>query len=274
MTTRLSPLPGLLAVAATVTPILIGFGFPFIYLIRAAFTRIEVHGVDASMIAAFKTTVLFSAAATLVAVAAGVTVAYAIRRMRAQLGRIVLAAGSIGYATPGTVVGIAILPVITGADRLIDRAAGMVYGGSTGLLLLGSGAAVIYAYVVRFLAVPLGGAESAFAKVPPSLDDAAAMLGASPRERLMDVHMPLIRRAVIASGVLMFVDCVKELPATLLLRPLGVETLATVLYGEAARGTYESGAVAALLIVSISVLPVWLLSSLVRDERTGPSVLS
>ena len=173
---------------------------------------------------------------------------------------------SIGYATPGTVVAIALLPTITGLDRLIDGAGQALAGRGTGLLLLSSGIGVLYAYVVRFLAIAVGGTESALAKLPRTLDDAAATLGAPPRERLWYIHLPLIHRAIAASAVLIFVDCMKELPATLLLRPLGVETLATLLYGEAARGTYENGAIAALLIVSVGLLPVLLLSRL-ADHR-------
>ncbi len=127
---------------------------------------------------------------------------------------------------------------------------------------MSTGVAVVYAYGVRFLAVAAGGTDAALAKVPRSLDDAAATLGASPARRLWRIQLPLMRRALLASAILVFVDCMKELPATLLLRPLGVETLATLLYGEAARGTYENGAIAALLIVGAGIGPVLLLSSL------------
>ena len=96
----------------------------------------------------------------------------------------VLTLTSIGYATPGTVVAIAILPIVIGVDRLLDMTVTLLFGGATGLLLLGSGMGVLYAYFVRFLAVTVGGTESALAKLSRSLDDAAATLGAPPRERL------------------------------------------------------------------------------------------
>jgi iron(III) transport system permease protein len=197
---------------------------------------------------------------------AGLAVGYAVRRFRQGSGTAIVTLASIGYATPGTVVAIGLLPTITGLDRLIDGASQMVVGVGTGLVLLGSGLGVLYAYLVRFLAIAAGGTESALAKLPRSLDDAAATLGAAAGERLWHVHLPLIRRALAASAVLIFVDCMKELPATLLLRPIGVETLATLLYGEAARGTYENGAMAGLLIVAVGLVPVWVLSRLTESR--------
>ncbi len=124
---------------------------------------------------------------------------------------------------------------------------------------LGTGAALIYAYAVRFLAVTAGSSEAGLARVPRSLGDAARILGRGPAGALARVHLPLTWPALLGGALLVFVDCVKELPATLILRPLNVETLATHLYGEAARGTYEDGAVAALLIVAVGLLPVALL---------------
>jgi iron(III) transport system permease protein len=260
--TRLSAPAGAAALLAALMPIAMGFGLPFAYLAHAALTRVETTGIPPAMFAALQATVLFATAATLVAVIAGLAIAYSVRRVSGRTAAGVLTLTTIGYATPGTVVAIAVLPIITGLDGVLDSSVNVLFGGATGLLLLGSGVGVLYAYFVRFLAVTVGGTESALAKLPGSLDNAAATLGAPPRERLWYVHLPLIRRAMAASAVLMFVDCMKELPATLLLRPIGVETLATLLYGEAARGTYENGAIAALLIVLVGLAPVWILSRL------------
>jgi iron(III) transport system permease protein len=264
---RLPAAAGAAALIATVTPIAIGFGVPFAYLVYAAAVRIGANGVPRSMFAALQTTVLLATAATFVGVVAGLAIAYSVRRSPGRTAGAVLTLSSIGYATPGTVVAIGVLPLVTGFDRVIDNAVNALTGGSTGLLLLGSGMAVLYAYIVRFLAITVGGAESALAKLSRSLDDAAATLGAAPRQRLWHVHLPLIRPALLASALLMFVDCMKELPATLLLRPIGVETLSTLLYGEAARGTYENGAIAALLIVGVGLGPVWILSRFAGYRR-------
>jgi iron(III) transport system permease protein len=264
---RLSPPAAAAAILVTSVPVVIGFVIPFAHLAGAALERVQLGGLPPSIFTALRSTVIFAAGATLVASLTGLALAYTARRFSQRNATGVVTLASIGYATPGTVVAIALLPIITGLDRVIDSAAQTVAGLGTGLLLLSSGAGVLYAYVVRFLAIAVGGTESALAKLPRTLDDAAATLGAPARERLWHIHLPLIHRAIAASAVLIFVDCMKELPATLLLRPLGVETLATLLYGEAARGTYENGAIAALLIVSVGLLPVWLLSRLADTRR-------
>ena len=131
------------------------------------------------------------------------------------------------------------------------------------MLLMGSVSALVLAYVLRFLIISAGGIEAGLSRVPASLDQAARGLGASPGAMLRRVHLPLLRPALAAAALLVFVDTMKELPATLLLRPLNFETLATWLYADAARGAYEDGAIAALLIVLAGLLPVILLA------RTG-----
>lgn len=257
---RLTGAKGGLALLVTLVPLIAGFGAPFAHLVYAAAQRVGAVGVPRAMLEALFSTLTFAAAATLVGLVAGIALAVSVRRRPPRTAAAVLTVASIGYGTPGTVVAIAVLPLVAGLDRAIDGMARALAGADVGLLLLGSGVAVVYAYLVRFMAITVGGAEAALTKLSRSLDEAAATLGAAPRERLWRVHLPLIRPAAAAAGLLMFVDCMKELPATLLLRPLGVETLATLLYGEAARGTYENGAIAALLIVSIGLPPVWMLS--------------
>jgi iron(III) transport system permease protein len=173
---------------------------------------------------------------------------------------------SLGYAVPGTVLAIGVLPVVTNTDRLVDAISPAFIGPTAGLLLLSSGAALVYAYLARFLAVAAGGVEAGFSRVSLSLDDAARTLGETAGRRLRRIHLPMTRPALATAALLVFVDCMKELPATLLLCPLGFETLSTHLYGEAARGTYEEGAIAALLIVVAGLVPVLILA---RIGRTG-----
>jgi iron(III) transport system permease protein len=140
-------------------------------------------------------------------------------------------------------------------------------------LILGSGTAVVYAYVVRFLALGSGSLDAGFSRIPVSLDEVARTLGEGSVGRLRRVHLPLLRPALATAALLVFVDAMKELPATLLLRPLGVETLATHLYGEAIRGTYEDAAIAALLIVAAGLVPVVVLARVgdarAFERRTG-----
>ena len=246
------------------TPVAIGFLIPASYLVHAVVVRVRAAGVGRAILDETLNTLALSAVATVLTVACGIVVAYATRVHPGRASGLFSRTASIGYALPGTVLAIGILPVITSLDALIDGASLFVRGTGTGLLLLGAGVAVVYAYMVRFLTLAVGGVEAGLTRISPSLDDAARTLGRSVGHRLWHIHLPLLRPAVAAAALLVFVDCMKELPATLLLRPLGVETLATHLYGEAARGTYEDGAVAALLIVLTGLLPVAMLARIGR----------
>jgi iron(III) transport system permease protein len=266
---RLSGWRGVAALAATVAPVLVGFLIPAAYLVDETLARVAVAGVPDTLGPQAMSTLIFSLVATVLALGAGVVVMYAARVWRGAAGALVARIASVGYAVPGTVLAIGLLPVVTGIEAIVDGAARSVLGISTGLLLLGTGAAVVYAYVVRFLALAAGAVETGLSRISPSLDDAGRSLGAGAARRLIRIHLPLLRPALATAALLVFVDCMKELPATLLLRPLGVETLATHLYGEAVRGTYEDAAIAALLIVGAGLVPVMILARVSRRGAVG-----
>lgn len=262
------PLAGLSAAAALVVcliPIAIGFLVPATYLVGAAVERARFAGVSARLVSAAVSTVTVSLIATVLVLVVAVCAVYAVRLGRGPLAALLVRTASLGYAVPGTVLAIGLLPVVTGVDAILDVIARGVWGGSSGLLVLGSGAALVYAYVARFLAIGTGNVEAGFSRVPASIDGAARTLGQGAAARLWRIHLPLTRPAVATAALLVFVDCMKELPATLLLRPLGFETLATHLYGEAARGTYEDAAIAALLIVVAGLIPVIVLARVGYD---------
>lgn len=261
---RLSGWRGAAALAACGLPIAVGFLIPAAYLVDETIVRLRFAGLSPAILSETAATITLSLVATALTVAAGLAVAYAPRATGRPLAGALARIASLGYAVPGTVLAIGLLPVITGVEALIDSGARAILGVSTGLLLLGSGAAVIYAYLVRFLALAAGGVEAGLSRIPPSIDEAARTLGESSGGRLRRIHLPLVRPALATAGLLVFVDCMKELPATLLLRPLGLETLATHLYGEAVRGTYEEAAVAALLIVAAGLVPVIVLARVSR----------
>ena len=258
---------GLLALAATAGPVLIGFVFPATYLADATLERLRFAGLSPAIVTETINTVVVSAIATAITLGTGVIVAYAVRASRGQAAPVFARTVSLGYAVPGTVLAIGLLPIVTGIEAGVDATTRRVFGFSSGLLLLGTGIAVVYAYVARFLAVATGSIEAGFSRISPSLDDAARTLGLSSRGRLWRIHLPLARPALATAAILVFVDCMKELPATLLLRPLGFETLATHLYGEAARGTYEDAAIAALLIVLVGIVPVIVLARLGHEGQ-------
>jgi iron(III) transport system permease protein len=240
-----------LALAAGVLPVLLGFAAPVAYLAVEAGKRIAFAGVPIRIVQETVTTLALAGAATALAVAIGLVVAFA-GRLAGGRGHTVSRIASLGYAVPGAVLALGLLPMQGWlATRLGGTAAGGIALASAGL---------VYAYGVRFLAIPIGGIEAGFGRLPLSLDYAAATLGRRPLAMLAHVHLPLSLPAIAAAAILVFVDCMKELPITLMLRPLNVETLATHLYGEAIRGTYEDGALAALLIVLVGLAPVVLLS--------------
>ena len=259
---RLRGMRALLASGVAAVPIAVGFAVPALYLVTAAIERIRFAGISSAILTEVLNTIGISLVATVLTVALGLTVVYAVRVSRGPLTAAFARAASVGYALPGTVLAIGILPVAAGADRLLDAGITPLTGLTVGLFALGSGAALVYAYIVRFLGVAVGGIEAGFSRVSPSLDDAARTLGETAGRRLRRIHVPLTRPAIVSAALLVFVDCMKELPATLLLRPLGFETLATHLYGEAARGTYEDAAIAALLIVLVGLVPVIVLARL------------
>jgi iron(III) transport system permease protein len=272
---RLSGLGGWAALALGTLPILFGFLVPASYLVSEAIKRIQFHGIAPAIFVETGNTVLISAIATLVTLALGLSVAYAARLHRGAVGTVLVRTASLGYALPGTVLAIGLLSPLAGLDNLIDGFARQWLGISTGLLLTGSGVALVYAYTTRFLAISVGGIEAGFEKVPLSLDHSARTLGHAAGATLARIHLPLLRPALGAAALLVFVDCMKELPATLLLRPLNFETLSTHLYAEASRGTYEDGAVAALAIVLFGLLPVILLARLGRPSaRMGGRALT
>ena len=263
---RLSRAAGLLALLATLVPVCFGFLFPASYLADAAGKRIAFSGVSPAILNEVVNTVSIATAGTLAALAFGLVIAFAARLAPGGVSRLFTRAALVGYAIPGTVLAIGVLYPVTLADRWMDGLWRSYFGTGLGLLLLGSGSALVLAYTLRFLAISTGGIEAGLSRIPPSLDGAARTLGATPLRLLATIHIPLSRAAIAAAAILIFVDCMKELPATLLLRPLNFETLATHLYGEAARGTYEDASVAALLIVLVGMVPVAILSRIGRER--------
>jgi iron(III) transport system permease protein len=264
---KVPPLKGMLFLAAGLLPVLLGFCAPAFYLAVEAWKRYQFAGLSSRIVDEAVTTLGIATIATVVTIAFGLVVAYATRVRPGKRSFALLRLSTLGYAAPGTVVAIGVLVALAGLDRFIDRNAISWFGVSTGLLFLGSGAAVVYALTVRFLAISAGGIEAGLSRIPISLDHASRTLGQSTLGSFRHVHLPLSKTAIAAAALLVFVDCVKELPATLLLRPLNVETFATHLYGEAARGTYEEASIAALAIVAISILPVILLSRIGTARR-------
>jgi len=254
----------------TALPVLIGFVAPALYLAWESFKRMRYgDGVSAGLISSLGNTLMLAFGVTVLTVAAGLVVAWAARPMGSLRNRAAWQSGiaTLGYAVPGTVLAIGLLtPALA-----IDAALASLFQ-QPGLPLMGLGVVLVVACTIRFLAMPVGGIEAGLARLPLALEQASRLLGETATGTLRRVHLPLLRPAIIASALLVFVDAMKELPATLLLRPANFDTLATWLYAEAARGTYEEGAIAALAIVLAGLLPVVLLARKVmqfENKETG-----
>jgi iron(III) transport system permease protein len=249
-----------IAATACFVPVALGFLLPAGYLLREVVARGLLAGFDFGLVRHALTTVALAATATAITLVLGFLAVAAQRHVKHPIVAASVNVAGVGYAVPGTVLALGLLSPLVLIDEGINALARVVGQGSVGLLLAGSAAAVIIAYVIRFLAIAIGLAQAGFGRISSELDDVARLLGAGPGELARTIHLPLIRPAISGAALLIFVDCLKELPATLLLRPLNLETLATYIYQFATRGSFEQGSLAALIIVAVGVPPVILIT--------------
>jgi len=175
---------------------------------------------------------------------------------------------AIGYAVPGSVIAVGVLLPLGWLDNQIDTWSRAVLGLSTGLLLSGTITALVFAYLVRFLAVSFGSVEASLTKIKLSLDDTARSLGCGPTKMLVRVHIPLLWGGLLTAAMLVFVDVIKELPATILIRPFNFDTLAVRAYQLAADERLAEAAAPALAIVVVGMIPVIFLSLRIAQYRT------
>ena len=264
--TRLRGLAAVAAWFACFLPVFLGFIVPGLILLDFALTRWD-SGITAGYFRAAGHSLLLSALAAVAALILGLSLAYANRLTRSPLARQAIRLSSVGYAIPGTVLGMGVLIPFAGFDNAADAVMRAQFGISTGLLLSGTIFAVVFAYLVRFLAISFGTLESGLQKVTPNVASAARTLGRGPVRALIEVHLPLLRPSLVTAGLLVFVDCMKELPATLILRPLDFDTLATTVFTLASLDQLEESALPALTIVAAGLIPVILLSRTLRDPK-------
>jgi iron(III) transport system permease protein len=258
---------GLVAFVATVMPVLLGFALPVAVLVRGGWREFMVDGIQPEMLRALWNTILVASLATIVILGLAMLLAFARRFSRHARTVIAVRISGIGYAVPGTVLVIGLLPALGLVDRLINDVILAAGGSRIGLVLSGSIIAIVLAYTIRFLAIGIEQAETGLASLSRNTDYAAHTLGCPERRLAWRILAPALRPVLAGAAVLIFVDCLKELPATLLLRPLNFETLATHLYGHATRGSFEDGAIAALLIVAAGLVPLILMNRMM--ERHG-----
>jgi iron(III) transport system permease protein len=265
------PLHGVRAAAAVVacaTPIALGFLLPGAVLLGWA-----VETADRTIDARFLRYALNSFA--LAAVTAGIAVGVGLflsSTLRLRPSPVLLSAvriAGLGYAIPGSVIAVGALFVSSWVDGAVDGWAREHLGRSTGLIFTGTVAGVVGAYLVRFLAISYNTLEASLAKVTPSLDSAARTLGSRPGAMLWRIHLPLMRGSMMTAGVLVFVDVMKELPATIMMRPFDFDTLAIRAYQLASDEQLREASAAALGIVLVGIVPVILLSIAIARTRPG-----
>jgi len=255
--------------AALILPLLLGFGVPLYVFGRYAWRRID-YLANAELASALANSVITAGATAILTVALALLLTYAARLSRSSLVAALVRLGTLGYALPGTIIGLGLLFALARFDNIVDAFARANLGFSTGLLITGSAAAVVTACTIRFLALAEGGIKSGLEKLPPHLDEAARSLGRSPTASATSILLPLLKPAIWTAAVLVFVDTTKELSATILLRPFGFNTLATLVYEHASRAVVADGALAALLIILTATVPVILLSNaLARDQEAS-----
>ena len=245
-----------LALTICAIPVALGFIVPLVHLTYEVVARGLLVGFDTALVRHTFNTVWIAGVATALTLALGFGIVFALRVIRRPWAATGVFVASLGYAVPGTVLALGLLSPLVAVDEAINAVTRTVANINVGLVLAGSSAAVIIAYTVRFLAIATGMAQAGLARISTELDDAARSGGARPHHVLTTIHLPLLRPALWGAALLVFVDCLKELPATLLLRPLNVETLSTYIYQFATRGNFEEGALAALLIVLVGIFPV------------------
>lgn len=251
---RLHGAAGLAALLACAAPVVFGFALPAFLLGRLAW---QEQAVLANRFASLMANSFTIAAATaLIAIAAALLMAYAARLTRSPLVAAVNRVAGLGYAVPGAVIAVGVLVPLGRLDNALAGWLEASFDIKPGLLLTGTIAALVYAYLVRLLAVSLQTTNAGLAKITPSMEDAARSLGATPAAALARVHVPLLAPSLATAALLVFVDVLKELPATLALRPFNFDTLAVEAYNLAKDERLAEAAAPSLAIVAAGLLPV------------------
>ena len=255
---RLTGMANIMATGFCACVVFLGFILPFGIIANYALQRGD-WGSARLWIAAF-TSIWTAVVAVIAIVCLALILIFALRLSRSVLPRLLAPISTIGYAAPGAILGLGILIAFAWFDHIVADVVFWLFGLDIGLLLTGSAAGVICAYVIRFFALASGGLDAGFGRIAPSLGLVARSLGATPGRVLRRVHMPMMRTTILSISALIFVDCIKELPATLLLRPFGYHNLATHVYDFASLEDIRGASVGAVLIILTSIGAVALLA--------------
>ncbi|MEH3110659.1 MAG: iron ABC transporter permease [Agrobacterium cavarae] len=255
----LSPARGWLATLVCALPFLSGFAIPVLVLGSYALKRLNGLA-DPKLLKALLHSLEVSLPVAVITLLGGFLLAYAQRERPSWPTRFAVRVGSLGYGIPGTVLAIGVLLPLAGLDNAVDGMMRSHLGISTGLLLSGTAFAIIYAHSVRFMTLAEGTVDAGFQKLSPHLDMASRTLGRTRLQTLVGVLLPNIRPAAITASLLVFIESLKELPATIMLRPFNFNTLSTMVYESASRSRVQDAALPALVIIAAGLVPVILVS--------------
>jgi iron(III) transport system permease protein len=257
-----------LAFLACFIPLFLGFILPAGQLL---IWGLETYGamVDASFVRLTLNSILLSASAAVLAVLLALFLGYGKRLFAGKAVSASIRVVASGYAIPGTVVAVGIIIPLAWFDNQVDALMRAQFDVASGLLLSGSLFALMFAYLVRFLAVSVQSVESGLGKIRKSMDEAARSLSYTPAQILLRVHLPLMKATVLTAFLIVFVDVMKELPATLILRPFNFNTLAVRTFELAGDERLADSSTAALMIVAVGLVPVLLLSRSISHARAG-----
>jgi iron(III) transport system permease protein len=255
---------GLIALGFCLVPVVMGFILPVAVMGWHAFSNPLVW-LEPGLAQAALNTALVGGIAAVVTVLAALFLVYGVRMAGRRLARLVLPVTTLGYAAPGAVLAVGLLVPLAALDHRVADAVLALTGHDPGLMLTGTAAAIVLAYVVRFFGIAQGALDTAFGRISPSLPMAARSLGRGAGGTLRAVYLPLMRGSVASALLVVFVDCVKELPATLLLRPFNFNTLSTRVYELASLEHLGQAAPAALVVVAMGLAAVALLARASRN---------
>ncbi len=256
------------AFVACALPVTLGFAVPALMLTKFSLANLE-GSATAALWGHMVNSLTLSGATAALAVAIGLFLAYGLRLNGGAPLRAATRFASVGYAVPGAVLAVGVVIPLGAFDNAVDTAMDSTFGISTGLILSGTVGAIMFGYLVRFLALSFGTLDASLGKITPSMDGAARTLGQSAFTTLRRIHLPMMRGSLLTAAILVFVDCMKELPMTMLLRPFNFDTLATHVHQLASDELLEEASLAALAIVASGILPVILLSRTIARSRPG-----
>jgi iron(III) transport system permease protein len=265
---RLRGFAALMAFAACFAPLAFGFLLPVGILGKLAWEE-GAHGIGARTVALVGNSFTLAGITALVAIVAATLMAYAGRIVRSPVVSTANRSASLGYAIPGAVIAVGILVPLGKLDNALASWMQAQFGIKTGLILTGTIVALIYAYLVRFLAIAFQSIDAGLARITPSMDDAARSLGLGPVATLARVHAPMLWGSLLSAGLLVFVDVMKELPVTFAMRPFNFDTLAVEVYNLTKDERLSEAALPSLVIVAIGLIPLMILSRQMRRIGGG-----